>query len=129
MPTPTLRVEYTRRTASPAAVAGTLTAELTAQDYDVFRYGMECTIPGLLQLLKSIRKDVVHIKRLPDFVLWHQGGKEIHLIELEHKFPAETLLTVVISGKRIKWVPVGTAKDLIHYANELFRKTGPEHAC
>jgi hypothetical protein len=122
MSTPTLRVEYARRTASPAAVAGALKEELSGLDYDVFRYGMECTIPGLIQLLKSIRKDVVHVRHLPDLVLWHQGGKEIHLIELEHRFPTEGLLTVVISGKQIKWVPVETAKDLCTYANELFRK-------
>jgi hypothetical protein len=124
MSTPTLRVEYARRTASPAAIAGTLTEELIGLDYDVFRYGMECTIPGLIELLKSVRQDVIHVKRLPDLVIWHQGGKEIHLIELEHRIQAEGLLTVVIFGKQIKWAPEGTAKDLCQYANELFCKAG-----
>ena len=38
--------------------------------YNVFRYGMENTVPGIMDLLKGVRSDVAYnIRRMPDFVV------------------------------------------------------------
>jgi len=40
--------------------------------YNVFRYGMENTVPGIMELLKGVRGDVAtNIRRMPDFVIQH----------------------------------------------------------
>jgi hypothetical protein len=39
-------------------------------DYNVFRFEMENTIPGIMELLKGVRNDVAQeIRRMPDFVM------------------------------------------------------------
>jgi len=52
-------------------IADTLVEELfLSQGYSVFRYGMENTIPGIMDLLKGVRSDVAHdIRTMPDFVI------------------------------------------------------------
>src|SRR4051812_34225987 len=50
-------------------IAETLIQELyLSLGYNVFRYGMENTIPGIMELLKGVRSDVAQeIRRMPDF--------------------------------------------------------------
>lgn len=52
-------------------IAETLIQELfLSLGYNVFRYGMENTVPGIMELLKGVRSDVAQeIRRMPDFVV------------------------------------------------------------
>lgn len=54
-------------------IAETLIQELfLSLKYNVFRYGMENTIPGIMELLKSVKSEVAEeIKHMPDFVVQH----------------------------------------------------------
>lgn len=48
--------------------------------YRVYRYGMENTIPGIIQLLGQVRDEVSNtIKRMPDFVIQDKTGQAILL--------------------------------------------------
>src|SRR3989344_2951598 len=50
--------------------------------YNVFRYGMENTVPGVMKLLRGVRSDVANnIRRMPDFVVQHPETKEVYFIE------------------------------------------------
>lgn len=83
--------------------------------YRVYRYGMENTIPGIMQLLKGIRSDVATmIKRMPDFVIQDNQG-EAHFIEVKFRsteefsiknvpkdYPFENAFFIVVSKKHIK---------------------------
>ena len=61
--------------------------------YTVFRYGMENTIPGIMELLKGVRSDVaLHIRRMPDFVVQNPKNGDVHLVEV--KFRASESLNV-----------------------------------
>jgi hypothetical protein len=66
-------------------IAETLIQELfLSLDYNVFRYGMENTIPGIIELLKGVRSDVAdYIKRMPDFVVQNRDTKEVFFIEVK----------------------------------------------
>ena len=59
-------------------IAETLIEELfLSLDYNVFRYGMENTVPGIMELLKGVRSDVAtNIRRMPDYVIQHRRTKE-----------------------------------------------------
>jgi hypothetical protein len=61
-------------------IAETLIEELfLSMKYSVFRYGMENTVPGVMELLKGVRSDVANnIRRMPDLVV--QKGKDVHYI-------------------------------------------------
>jgi len=61
-------------------IAETLVEELfLSMKYSVFRYGMENTVPGVMDLLKGVRSDVANnIRRMPDFVV--QKGKEVYFV-------------------------------------------------
>lgn len=58
-------------------IAETLIQELfLSLGYNVFRYGMENTIPGIMELLKGVRSDVAQeIRRMPDFVMQNPKSK------------------------------------------------------
>ena len=53
------------------SLAETLVKEMfLSLKYNVFRYGMENTVPGIMQLLRGVKSDVVeHIRRMPDLVI------------------------------------------------------------
>lgn len=63
-------------------IAETLIQELfPSLGFSVFRYGMENTIPGIMELLKGVRSDVAdQIKRMPDFVIQHPVRKDVYFI-------------------------------------------------
>src|SRR6187399_1552544 len=68
-------------------IAETLIQELfLSLDYNVFRYGMENTIPGIMELLKGVRSDVaLEIRRMPDFVMQNPKTKDVYFIEVKFR--------------------------------------------
>ncbi|WP_223826628.1 hypothetical protein [Flagellimonas sp. S3867] len=107
-------------------IAETLIQELfLSLGYNVFRYGMENTIPGIMDLLKGVRSDVSdQIKRMPDFVIQNQNTKAVYFIEVKfrangeftHKdlpkdYPYDNAYIVLVSKKHIKCITVLELKD------------------
>jgi len=68
-------------------IAETLIQELfLSLGYNVFRYGMENTIPGIMELLKGVRSDVAsQIRRMPDFVIQDPKSKSVYFIEVKFR--------------------------------------------
>src|SRR6478609_6357970 len=68
-------------------IAETLIQELfLSLDYNVFRYGMENTIPGIMELLKGVRSDVAQeIRRMPDFVIQNRNTKDVSFVEVKFR--------------------------------------------
>jgi len=101
-------------------IAETLIQELfLSLNYNVFRYGMENTIPGIMELLKGVRSDVAqHIKRMPDFVVQNPKTKDVYFIEVKFRasgefsskelkdYPYTNAYIIVVSKKHIKCVTV-----------------------
>jgi hypothetical protein len=102
-------------------IAETLIQELfLSLDYNVFRYGMENTIPGIIELLKGVRSDVAdYIKRMPDFVVQNRDTKEVFFIEVKFRangtfskkdlpkdYPYTNAYIIVVSKKHIKCITV-----------------------
>ncbi len=106
-------------------IAETLVEELfLSLGYNVFRYGMENTVPGIMKLLKGVRGDVAkNIRRMPDFVV--QKGKDVFFIEVKFRangefdkrdwclkdYPYENAYFVVVSKKHIKCITYGELMD------------------
>jgi hypothetical protein len=86
--------------------------------YNVFRYGMENTVPGIIKLLKGVRGDVANnIRKMPDFVIQKPGIKEAFFIEVKFRkdesfsradlpedYPYENAYFVIVSKKHIKCI-------------------------
>lgn len=88
--------------------------------FNVFPFGMENTIPGIMDLLRGVKDEVSNeIKRMPDFVI-HKDGKA-HFIEVKFRknemfslkdleegkkgeYPYQNALFVVVSKKHIKCI-------------------------
>ena len=102
-------------------IAETLIQELfLSLDYFVFRYGMENTIPGIMDLLKGVRSDVADdIRRMPDFVVQHRDTKEVFFIEVKFRasgefrfkdlpknYPYTNAYIILVSKKHIKCLTV-----------------------
>lgn len=102
-------------------IAETLIQELfLSLGYNVFRYGMENTIPGIMELLKGVRSDVAHeIRRMPDFVMQNPKTKDVYFIEVKfrasgefkHKdlakdYPYTNAYIILVSKKHIKCLTV-----------------------
>jgi hypothetical protein len=100
-------------------IAETLIEELfLALDYNVFRYGMENTVPGIMELLKGVRSDVAtNIRRMPDYVVQHRKTKEVFFIEIKFRtseefkkfdlpkdYPYENCYFIIVSKKHIKCI-------------------------
>ncbi len=68
-------------------IAETLVEELfLSMGFNVFRYGMENTIPGVMDLLKGVRSDVAHeIRRMPDFVIQDNNTRNVYFIEVKFR--------------------------------------------
>lgn len=85
-------------------------------NYNIFRYGMENTIPGIMNLLKGVRSDVADtIRKMPDFVIQNTKTGEVFFIEVkfraneefavkdvEKNYPFENAFFIVVSKKHIK---------------------------
>jgi len=92
--------------------------------YNVFRYGMENTVPGIMKLLTGVRSDVAEsIRRMPDFVVQHPHNKEVFFIEVKYRangkfsfealpenYPFENAYFVVVSKKHIKCISYSELK-------------------
>ena len=100
-------------------IAETLVEELfLSMKYSVFRYGMENTVPGVMDLLKGVRSDVANnIRRMPDFVV--QKGKEVYFVEVKFRasekfsykdlpkdYPYRNAFIVIVSKRHIKCITV-----------------------
>jgi len=113
----TKKEKYFTESMIKGRIAETLIEELFVDlGYGVFRYGMENTIPGIMNLLKGIRSDVaLNIKRMPDFVVQKPTG-EVFFIEVKFRaseefdisdnsikdYPYENAHFVLVSKKHIK---------------------------
>jgi len=106
-------------------IAETLIEELfLSLDYSVFRYGMENTVPGIMNLLKGVRSDVAtNIRRMPDFVIQNNKG-EVFFIEVKFRkseefkfkdlpsdYPYENCYFIVVSKKHIKCISYEELKN------------------
>ena len=107
-------------------IAETLIQELfLSLGYNVFRYGMENTIPGIMELLKGVRSDVAQdIRRMPDFVLQNPKTKDVHFVEVKFRasgefkfqdlpknYPYENAYIVLVSKKHIKCLTVAELQE------------------
>jgi len=107
-------------------IAETLIQELfLSLGYNVFRYGMENTIPGIIELLKGVRSDVAQeIRRMPDFVMQNPKTKEVYFVEVKfraneefrfkdlHKnYPYENAYIILVSKKHIKCITVSELQE------------------
>lgn len=84
-------------------IAETLIQELfLSLKFNVFRYGMENTIPGIMELLKGVKSEVAEeIKRMPDFVVQNPKTNEVFFIEV--KFRASEKFTFSDLPKNYAW--------------------------
>jgi hypothetical protein len=106
-------------------IAEALIEELfLALDYNVYRYGMENTVPGIMNLLKGVRSDVAdNIRKMPDFVIQSNKTREVFFVEVKFRaneelsftdiggkdYPFENAFFIVVSKKHIKCI---SYKDL-----------------
>lgn len=105
-------------------IAETLIQELfLSLNYNVFHFGMENTIPGIMELLKGVRTDVAQeIRRMPDFVMQNPTSKEVYFMEVKFRasgefkkkdlpknYPYSNAYIILVSKKHIKCI---TAKEL-----------------
>lgn len=107
-------------------IAETLIQELfLSLGYNVFRYGMENTIPGIMELLKGVRSDVAQeIRRMPDFVIQNPKNKEVYFVEVKFRaseelsikdlpknYPFENAYFILVSKKHIKCISYAEMKE------------------
>lgn len=101
-------------------IAETLIEELfLSLDYNVFRYGMENTVPGIMQLLFGVKNEVArNIRKMPDFVIQHKKySDKLFFVEVKFRksetftredlsddYPFENCYFIVVSKKHIKCI-------------------------
>lgn len=107
-------------------IAETLIQELFLNlKFNVFRYGMENTIPGIMELLKGVRTDVAKdIKNMPDFVIQDPRSNSVYFVEVKFRaaetfkisdlpkeYPYTNAYIIVVSKKHIKCITVEELKN------------------
>lgn len=107
-------------------IAETLIQELfLSLGYTVFRYGMENTIPGVMELLRGVRSDVaMQIRRMPDFVVQNRDTGDVYFIEVKFRasgtftvedlpkdYPYDNAYIVLVSKKHIKCITVEELRE------------------
>ena len=100
-------------------IAETLIEELfLSLNYNVFRYGMENTVPGIMKLLKKVRGDVAdNIRRMPDFVIQNPNTNQVYFVEVKFRakeefslkdlpknYPFANAYFIIVSKKHIKCI-------------------------
>jgi len=101
--------------------------------FQVFKYGMENSIPGISDLLKGVRGDVSkNIRQMPDFVVFKDN--QAHFIEVKYRksgclklkdvdkygeYPFENALFVLLTQKHIKCISYKELKE----GKEITEKT------
>lgn len=119
-------------------IAETLIEELfLSLGYNVFRYGMENTVPGIMKLLKGVKTEVAdNIRRMPDFVVQHPEKKDVYFVEIKFRkdeeftindsslknYPYENAYFIIVSKKHIKCI---TYKEL--EAGKVVSKTSKNY--
>lgn len=108
---------YSKENMIKGRIAEALIEELFLYlDYNVFRYGMENTVPGIVKLLKGVRSDVAHnIRRMPDFVI--QKENEVYFVEVKFRanesfklsdlpkdYPYKNCYFIIVSRRHIKCI-------------------------
>jgi hypothetical protein len=92
---------------------------------NVFRYGMENTIPGIMDLLKGVKTDVAEeIKRMPDFVVQNPNTSEVYFVEVKFRaaekfsfndlpknYAWENVCIILVSKKHIKCITYMELKE------------------
>lgn len=106
-------------------IAETLIQELfLSLKFNVFRYGMENTIPGIMELLKGVRTDVAKdIKNMPDFVIQDPRSNSVYFVEVKFRaaetfkysdlpkdYPYTNAYIIIVSKKHIKCITVEELK-------------------
>lgn len=119
------REEQYREGMIKGRIAETLIEELfLSLGYNVFRYGMENTVPGIMSLLKGVRSDVAHnIRRMPDFVV-QKKNLEVYFIEVKFRakeefkfrdlptdYPYKNCYFILVSKKHIKCITYDELKE------------------
>jgi hypothetical protein len=107
-------------------IAETLIQELfLSLDFNVFKYGMENTIPGIMELLKGIKSEVAReIKLMPDFVIQDTRNSNVYFVEVKFRangsfkysdlgkdYPYGNAYVIVVSKKHIKCLKVEELKS------------------
>lgn len=107
-------------------IAETLIQELfLSLKFNVFRYGMENTIPGIMELLKGVRTDVAKdIKNMPDFVVQDPRSNSVYFVEVKFRaaetfrisdlpkdYPYTNAYIIIVSKKHIKCITVDELKN------------------
>jgi hypothetical protein len=94
-------------------------------DYGVFRYGMENTIPGVMELLKKSGSSSVEniIRKMPDFVIQNKKGQvffvevkfraseEFSIKDIGEDYPFGNAFFIIVSKKHIKCLSFKDLKD------------------
>lgn len=85
------RQKHFRESMIKGRIAETLIQELfLSLDYNVFRYGMENTIPGIMELLKGVKNDVsTNIRQMPDFVIQNPRNNDVFFVEVKFRANGE----------------------------------------
>lgn len=94
------------------------------QEYSVFRYGIENTVPGIMKHLKGVRSIVAkNIRRMPDFVVQDKNGKvyfidvkfraneKFKFTDLPEDYPYKVCYFIVVSKKHIKCITYNELKQ------------------
>ena len=120
---------YSKENMIKGRIAETLIEELFLYlGYSVFRYGMENTVPGVMNLLKGVRSDVAdNIRRMPDFVIQSNEGEnkgEVYFVEVKFRkseefsikdlakeYPFENCYFILVSKKHIKCITYKELKE------------------
>ncbi|MCQ1536420.1 hypothetical protein FTO70_12195 [Methanosarcina sp. KYL-1] len=107
-------------------IAETLVEELFLHlDYSVYRFGMENTIPGIMEQLRGVKNDVTYtIRKMPDFVVQNKKTGEVFFIEVKFRknetfelkdagedYPYENCHFVVVSKNHIKCITYKELKE------------------
>jgi hypothetical protein len=102
-------------------IAETLIEQLfLSHKYNVYRYGMEYTVPAIRESLKAMQPEVAErLKNMPDFVVQHRLYKDTHFVEvkfrangcfaeaeLDKNYPYDDALVIVVSKTDIKCLSV-----------------------
>lgn len=101
-------------------IAETLVEELfLSGGYEVYRYGMENTVPGITKKLKRIKNDVSYkIRNMPDFVIQDSKDRDkLFFVEVKFRksekfdrddisdnYPFENCYFVIVSKEHIKCI-------------------------
>ncbi|OMP30068.1 hypothetical protein [Mangrovimonas sp. DI 80] len=107
-------------------IAETLIQELfLSLGFNVFRYGMENTIPGIMELLKGVKSDVAtEIRRMPDFVVQNPNTNEVFFVEVKFRksgmfalkdlpkdYPYRNAYIILVSKKHIRCITVDELEE------------------